>query len=314
MTRSTARALCFGEGLVVLVPTAPGPLEDSATFSRSIGGAEVNVAIALAGLGVASDVLTRVGDDGFGRHLTAELARHGVGTEAVEIDSHRPTGLYVKEIGGTTGAATDLGPGASRMHYYRAGSAMSAASRDLLATPAARRALADATLIHTTGITPGLSAGAAAAQTALAAGRQPGQLLAFDLNWRPALWRKHSSPSDVLAGFVRSADIVLLGASEASAVFGLDDPAALRREFPQPRWLVVKNDGEPVTAFDGPAHVHAPTSRVEVVEPIGAGDAFAAGLLSGIVGGRPLDDALATAHRTAARALTSSADHVGAAL
>ena len=95
-------AVTLGEGLAVLV-ARPGPLEDSATFDRTAGGAEANVATVLAQLDVDAGWVSRVGDDGFGRYLVADLARRGVDVSAVVIDPDRPTAVYVKERGSGSG-------------------------------------------------------------------------------------------------------------------------------------------------------------------------------------------------------------------
>jgi 2-dehydro-3-deoxygluconokinase len=303
---------CFGEALAVLVQEQPGPLERAETFTRSIGGAETNVAIALAALGTPSAIVTRVGADGFGRYIGATLADLGVDVSAIDVDPARETGVYLKEVGGTSGLAGDLGPNTSRMHYYRAGSASSALSPAFLDIPAVAYTLSSADVVHTTGITPALSDSAAATQTALFERKQAGQLLSFDLNWRPALWRdKPDAAHGMLGAYVDAADIALLGSDEASAVFGVGDPAELRRMFPGPRWLVVKDDSHAAIAFDGSTRVEVSPSSVDVVEAIGAGDAFAAGLLSGLAASADLGEAMRTAHLTAARALSSVHDHVG---
>jgi 2-dehydro-3-deoxygluconokinase len=173
-------------------------------------------------------------------------------------------------------------------------------------------ALADAVVVHTTGITPALSDSAAETQTALFERKRPGQLLSFDLNWRPALWRgKSNAARGMLGAYVEGADIALLGSDEATAVFGVGDPEELRRRFPGPRWLVVKDDSNAAIGFDRDLRVEVSPSSVDVVEAIGAGDAFAAGLLSGLAASADLREAMRTAHLMAARALTSMHDHVG---
>lgn len=309
-------AATFGEALVVLVQGEPGPLEHATQFTRSLGGAEANVAIGLASLGVRTTAITRVGDDGFGRYVRAELARLGVDTSAVGVDPVRTTGLYVKEVGGTSGEPTDIGPAHSRMHYYRTASAGAHLSPEVLAEPAVAAAVASVDLIHTTGITPALSDAAAAAQRALVESVRGQALVSFDLNWRPRLWTgREDAGRRELTAFFRSADIALTGLDEAAEVFGLATPEEIRRAFPEPRILVVKNDGGTVVAFDGEERVEAPPHDiVDVVESIGAGDAFASGLLAGIIAQRSLVDCVAQGHRTAARALASVADHVAGPL
>ncbi|GAA3767354.1 sugar kinase [Microbacterium kribbense] len=301
--RPPMRAVAFGEVLAVLAQEQPGALEDAEMFRRSLGGAEANVAIALAARGIDVAMLTRVGDDGFGRFATGLLSRLGVDVAPVQIDPARPTGLYVKEIDG----------GGSSMHYYRSGSAAAAIGPEYLDLPAVAGAVAGAGLVHTTGITPAISDTAAAAQRALVQAFAGRGLCSFDLNWRPALWRgREAAGSELLAGFMRSSDIAFAGQDEAAVVFGVHTADGLRRMFPEPRWLVVKNDGGAAAAFDGDERVDVAPGRVDVVEAIGAGDAFAAGFLAGVMYGFSLRDCVVQGHDMAALALRTAGDHIGA--
>ncbi|RBO89572.1 sugar kinase [Nocardia puris] len=309
MTRPTTnrpRAVTVGEGLAVLV-ARPGPLEDSPVFDRTAGGAEANVAAVLARLGVDAAWLSRVGDDGFGRYLTAQLGARGVDVSAVVVDPSRPTGLYVKERGAGSGSPTDLAAGTSRMLYYRNGSAASALSAADLETPGARGLLDSAALVHYTGITAALSESATALTEALTRLSRADRLISFDLNYRPALWSSRPA-ADVLARLVRGGDVVFLGADEAQEVFGVGDPDALRALFPEPRQLIVKNDGNSVTGFDGGERVEVPALRLTVTERIGAGDAFAGGYLAALLHGAPLVRRLRFGHLCAAAALTGTGD------
>ncbi|NUP51527.1 MAG: sugar kinase [Catenulispora sp.] len=304
--KSAPWAVCVGESMAALLPDGPGPLETVGAFAVSVGGAESNVACALSALGVPSAWVSRVGDDGFGRRLTGELAARGVDTSGVLVDPVLPTGLYLKETGGSAHAA-DLGTGRSRLHYYRRGSAASAMSAATPAEPEVARLLAGAGLIHLTGITPALSQTCAAMVWDLLTAPRAGRLISFDLNWRPALWRDLDTA--VLREFVNAADIAFLGADEAAAAFGVGDPQELRALFPGPATLVVKDAERVVTALtaDG-ASVSEPALAVDVVEPTGAGDAFAAGYLAGVWNGFDQRRRLRLGHLTAASALVAHGD------
>ncbi len=291
--------------MVALVPATAAPLEDSRTFHRSLAGAEWNTAIALASAGIRAAVISRVGDDGFGRFLTGELRRHDVDDRAVEVDAEAPTGLYVKELSPRPDGSVD-----GTMHYYRAGSAAARLSPDTLASPAASALLGEAALVHTSGITPALSTSARAAQDALYASTRPGRLLSFDVNWRPALWRgREDEGRAAIAEYAHRADILLCTRPDAEDVFGTSDADRLRELFPEPRYLVVTSPRGAV-AFDGAERTDSEALDVPVVESIGAGDAFAAGFLAGILTDLSLTGSLARAHRIATRALASTRDHV----
>ncbi|WP_377269765.1 sugar kinase [Peterkaempfera sp. SMS 1(5)a] len=306
--QSAPAAVCVGESMAVLVADRPGPLEQVPVFHRTVGGAESNVAAALAALGTPAAWIGAVGADGLGRHLTAEIAARGVDTSAVTVDPLRPTGLYLKEIGGSSADPNDPGPGRSRPHYYRSGSAASALGPGLLHGPAAARLLDAAPLIHLSGITAALSDSCLALVRALLGLRRPGRTVSFDLNWRPGLWRDRDPA--VLPALLNAADVVLLGADEAAAALGTGDPAALRRLLPDPRTLVVKDAEHTATAVarDGTA-VTQPALGVDVVEATGAGDAFAAGYLAGLLKELDQRSRLRLGHLCAATALTVHGDH-----
>ena len=203
------RAVCVGEAMIMLAADTGAPLEDVETFRRSVGGAECNVAGGLAALGIATSWISRLGDDGFGRHVLRDLQDRGVEVGGVEEDLERPTGLYVKH-------SMD---GRSRMHYYRSGSAASAMDPAFLERPAIQARLRSAELVHTTGITAAISTTAAAMLERLADLRDTyGFKLSVDLNWRPALWR--DKDPEPLWRLLRAADDLFY--QEGIHVVGID--------------------------------------------------------------------------------------------
>ncbi|HEU5426388.1 MAG TPA: sugar kinase [Actinocrinis sp.] len=271
---------CVGEALAVLIPD-----EDGAGYALVVGGAEANVACTLAALGVPARWVGRVGDDHFGRVVLRTLAGHGVDVSAVEVDPRRQTGLYVKEI--VTSQADAAGnPSATRMRYYRAGSAACDMSPALADTAAIR----DTPLLHLSGITAALSESCAALTDALVAPRRPGRIVAFDVNLRPALWAGRDPA--VLIDLARRADLVFVGADEAEAICGVGDPDELRRLMPEPRTLVVKQGADGAVGFEAGERVEVPALPVRIAEPTGAGDAFAAGFIAGTLRDLPLRDRL----------------------
>ncbi|MGW5015991.1 PfkB family carbohydrate kinase [Micromonospora chalcea] len=132
--------------------------------------------------------------------------------------------------------------------------------------------------------------------------------MSFDVNHRPALW-----PADragpVLRGLADRADVVLVGLDEAAGLWAADDPADVRALLPGPELVVVKDGPVGATALPraGPA-VFVPALPVDVVEPVGAGDAFAAGFLSGLLRGLDLRACLRLGHLTAAPVLVVPGD------
>jgi 2-dehydro-3-deoxygluconokinase len=290
-----SQVVCIGEAMIMFAGDAGGPLEDVETFRRSVGGAECNVAGGLAAMGVATSWISRLGDDGFGRHVLRDLQERGVEVGGVEEDPDRPTALYVKH--------------SSRMHYYRTGSAASAMDSAFLDRPAVRARLQSSELVHTTGITAGISTTAAEMLEHLAALRDTyGFKLSVDLNWRPVLWR--GKDAETLWRLLRQADVVLIGADEAQVAAGTSDPAELRELVGPRSTLVIKNDAHTALALEPDGRpTEVPALTVEVVESVGAGDAFAAGFLAGTLEGLPMAQRLRLGHLGAAAVLAVPEDH-----
>ncbi|MDX3000806.1 sugar kinase [Kribbella solani] len=287
-------ALCLGEAMIMFAG-GPGPLADVEVFRRSVGGAECNVAGGLAALGVPTGWLSRLGDDGFGQHVLRDLRARGVDVGGVELDAVRPTALYVKESH----------DGRSRMHYYRSGSAAAAMDEQFLQRPEVRDRLARARLVHTTGITAAISTTSADMLERLAS--EPREfLLSVDLNWRPALWRDKDPES--LWRLLKAADIVLIGADEAEVFAGTRNPDELYERLGT-KTLVVKDDAHTALVIEPGGRTEVPALSVEVVETVGAGDAFAAGFLAATLQGLPMVQRLRLGHLTAAAVLTAPEDH-----
>ncbi|GHJ17040.1 sugar kinase [Micromonospora sp. AKA38] len=286
---------CVGETMVVLAPDDGGPLEHADRLAVGVGGAESNVAMGLARLGHRAAWVSRVGDDPFGRRVVAEIAAAGVDVRTVTVDPAAPTGVYLK----------DPGPAGTRVHYHRAGSAASRLGASDLADPR----LAGVRLLHLSGITAALSDSCRELLAHALTGRAlPGARTTFDVNHRPALW-----PADRAAPALRDladrADVVLVGLDEAATLWGSADPAAVRDLLPGPELVVVKDGPVGATALprSGPA-VFVPTPPVDVVEPVGAGDAFAAGFLAGLLRDLDLCACLRMGHLTAAPVLATPGD------
>ncbi len=310
-TDSVGGVACVGEPLVL----AGGEVElhlagaqaelhlAGAQAQLHLAGAEANVAAGLVSWGIPASFVGRLGDDGYGDLIRSELTARGVDISAVEIDSSRPTGHYSKDT-----APDEAGEPRSVSRYHRTGSAASAMTPEFLDSAAVASAFGRASVVHCSGITPALSDSCRAMMRRLLTDR-PGisGLLSFDVNWREQLW-PDGDPAEVVA-LANLADVVLVGADEAIRVAGTDDPVALRRILPNPETLVIKDGAEQALAIDRAGDVIAvPALRVEVVEPVGAGDAFAAGFLSGVVLGDDPESCLRRGHIGAAVTLTVVAD------
>ncbi|MFE5961618.1 sugar kinase [Streptomyces rubiginosohelvolus] len=339
---TTTDVVCLGESMVTFLPSQPGRLADVPSFGRGIGGAESNVACALAAAGHRAAWVGRVGADGFGDHLVETIASYGVDTSAVRRDPVRPTGIYFR-------TATDRGTDTHEVAYYRAGSAASAMS------PAnvPYEELFAGRILHLSGITAALSGDCLALLRELTAARPGRPLVSFDVNHRPHLWRGGDADASVLLELARRADLVFVGEDEAEEAWGIVGAEAIRAAVPEPSVLVVKRGSAGATVFasglrpgprssnaggaenapgarstegggaenaagprssnaggaeDTDTVTHVPALRVDVVAAVGAGDAFAAGFLSATLRGLPVRDRARHGHLMAAAVLTVPGD------
>lgn len=290
---------CVGEPLALV---APGDLHADAP-ALSVGGAEANVAAGLAAYGTPVAYVSRVGDDAEGRTIRTYLETRGVDVRTLETGAGEFTGRYAKAEG-----TDEHGQPQTSSVYRRRGSAASSMGPHTLEHPAIADALQAAGIVHLSGITPALSESCAAMVEALVIDRRPvpGRLT-FDVNWRAQLWP--DGDSSRVARLADHADVVLVGADEAEAVLGTADPHEIRRRLPRPEVVVVKDGAVRAIALarDG-GTAEVPSLRVDVVEPVGAGDSFAAGFLVGMAAGEPPERCLRRGHIGAAATLTVRAD------
>jgi 2-dehydro-3-deoxygluconokinase len=273
----------LGETMALMRADSPGPLQHVSTLSMGMGGSETNFAIALRRLGTSVTWVGRVGVDSLGDHILRELAAEQIATAAVRDPA---------------------------VWYYRAGSAGSRLSPHDLPEDAIRRAR----LLHITGITPGLSASAAAAvDRAIDCAREAGTLVAFDLNYRAALWTPDAA-GEAFRKLAARADLVFAGDDEAALAVGrADDPKELARRLAElgPTQVIIKLGAEGAVALvDGVEYVQ-PAIRVETVDTVGAGDGFVAGYVSDLLAGAGVQQRLRTAAQVGAFACLVPGDWEG---
>lgn len=301
MSGATPQVVTVGETMASL--RADGPIRLGGTMRLSVAGAETNVAIGLARLGHSVGWVGRVGDDEFGALVLRTLRAEQVDVGFARIDRDgRPTGLLASESG-----ARDL----VKVSYYRAGSAGSAlTAQDVL--PALNPGIR---LLHLTGITPALSDGAADAVLAAAIrARELGITVCLDVNYRARLWSTAEARAR-LRPLARRADVLVASADELHLV--ADTPtlgesetvAELLTQGPREVVLTRGGDGATVTTADG--SISRPARPVPVVDVVGAGDAFVAGYLSGLLDGLTPRERLDRATTTGAFSVATPGDWEG---
>ncbi|HSW10272.1 MAG TPA: sugar kinase [Bacillota bacterium] len=298
--------LTLGEPMVLFSAGTAGPLRHVSHFAKYTAGAELNFSIALTRLGIPTGFVTKLGEDEFGEFILACMRAEGLDTSLVSRSALQPTGVYFKEY---------RGPGDPKVHYYRRGSAASALSSEDLR----RDWLAGVKIVHITGITPALSSSCqTACEALLDMAEDAGAAISFDPNYRPLL-HDRMDVRRFMADYLRRADILFMNEREAELLFGSTDFAAVRRQAHEmgPRTVVLKlgRRGAAVsTVSDGTSRdaVQVPALEIErFVDPVGAGDGFAAGFLFGLMSGWPPEKCLAAGNYVGAMATTVAGDYEG---
>lgn len=312
---SDGRVACFGELLLRL--SAPGHelLLQTPRLDVHVGGAEANVAVGLARLGRPAAMISAVPDNALGQAALGELRRHGVDVSAVRTLRGR-MGLYFLSAGAVTRPSEVL--------YDRAGSAFAQAPPDLVDWDAA---LSGASWLHLSGVTPALGAHAAeAAIRAAEAAVRLGVPVSFDGNYRAKLWAAWEGDGPgILRRLLAAADLAFADERDIALVLGErfdggDAPTRLERAaaaafaaFPRLRRIActirvqhaVGHHELSATLATRAGLCGAGTIALSgIVDRIGGGDAFAAGLLFGLTGG--LDDQASLDFALAAAALKHS--------
>jgi 2-dehydro-3-deoxygluconokinase len=296
--------MTLGECLVALVAGAAGPLAETTVFERHVAGAEANAAVGLARLGHSVAYIGRVGSDGFGAAIVRKLRGEGVDVEHLVVDDTAPTGLMIRERRAL---------GAAHVLYYRSGSAGSRLGPAEVDAAAAQ--FKGARWLHVTGITPALSPTArAAVERAIALARDARLTISLDLNLRRKLWSE-AEAALVFRELAAKADVVMGDEDEARLVTGTKDSGEVLAEALLARGAstaIVKLGRQGAVAATVGEAIRVPALDIPaVVDPVGAGDAFAAGYIAATLEGKPLDEALRAANACGAAAVTVVGDMAG---
>ena len=302
-----ARVVSFGEVMLRLSPPGAERFFQSPILSATFGGGEANVAVSLAHFAVDSAYVTRLPKNPVGDAALRTLRAEGVDVRHVLRGGDR-LGIYFAETGASQRASTVV--------YDRAGSAMAAVEPGMIDW---RAVMAGANWFHVTGITPALGPRVAAATTeALEAARAAGATVSLDLNFRKKLWSETQAQA-TMRPMMSLVDVVIANEEDiqsvlgfpvpgADAVAGRVEPAAyeaVARRVSQelgPRQVAItlreshsaSDNGWSAVLWDQPSATFTQSQRYEVrvVDRIGGGDSFAAGLIYALVSGRSADAAL----------------------
>jgi len=301
------KVVTFGEIMLRLSPPGFERLLQSPLLVATFGGGEANVAVSLAQFGLDSVYVTALPKNGIGDAAIRALRAEGVRTDRIVRSGNR-VGVYFTEIGASQRASTVL--------YDRARSAISEMAADAVDW---KDLFDGADWFHVTGITPALGPSCAeATRRAIAAAHKAGARVSVDLNFRKKLWTEAQAQA-VMGPMMRGVDVVIANEEDLQSVLGVHVPdtdvtsGQLNLDgFRQAAERVTRDFGPPIVAitlresvsasdngwsaaiWDAKAGTMQRSQRYDVrlVDRIGGGDSFAAGLIYGLITGRSNEDAL----------------------
>ncbi len=277
--------ITFGEAMIRLSPPNFHRLEQARSLDLKVGGAELNTAVGLARLGRSAAWVSRLTRNPLGRLIANHAREAGVGTEHIVWTEQDRVGLYFLEFGAAPRAANVL--------YDRKGSAIASIKPGMVHWD---KVLAGAKAFHVTGITPALSPAAAEATgEALQAARKAGLQISIDLNYRAKLWSQ-AEAHRWMTEFLQLCDVLITTEEDTEKVLQItgkdyeEVAAKLAGAFPlkvaaitlRQNPLVWKNTWTAIAFSEGKLY-RTRSYEVEIVDRLGAGDSFAAGLLHGLL-------------------------------
>ena len=279
----------LGETCVALVAKSRGPLRYATEFERRPGGAESTVAAGVARLGHGAGWMSRLGRDEFGAYVLGLMRSEGVDTAAVRVDPHARTGVFFRD---------NRADGRSSVIYYRKHSAFAGFGPDDLDEDY----IASARILHLTGITPGLSPSCRAAvlRSVEIAGAN-GVAIVFDPNYRAAVWPPEEA-RPCIEDLMKRADHVLAGREDLVKLTGLAEERAqlgyLHGLGLPSVVLKLGAGGAVLSCADGAERVEGYGAE-SAFDRFGAGDAFAAGYICGLLDGRSRRESVALGNAVA---------------
>ncbi|SHJ55033.1 5-dehydro-2-deoxygluconokinase [Anaerobranca californiensis DSM 14826] len=292
----------LGETMVMMNPDESGSLKYIFNFKKQLGGAESNVAIGLSRLGFKTGWISLLGADPHGEYIKAFIQGEGVDTSQVKFTTAAPTGLFFKE-------RREIGE--TKVYYYRKNSAFSTIKPEDLN----EEYIAQSKYLHLTGITPALSD--SCYQTVLRAieiAKKYNVKISFDPNLRLKLWKNKNHMKEVILNLIKEADIVLPGLSEGQIIFDTNNPEEIAKKilgFGE-KIIAIKLGPEGSLIADSNSMKYVKGFKIErEVDPVGAGDGFAAGFLAGLLKGYDLSQSALIGNAVGAFAVTVKGDVEG---
>lgn len=293
--------ITIGDAMVAMCPKEKGPILFCNTFERKIGGAELNVAIGCARLGLKSGWISRLGQDDFGKHILKTVRGEGIDTSQIELVEGYQTSVYFREV---------MANGDSRSFYYREKSPTSTMTAESLDENYFR----NSKVLHITGVFPSINDNnKEILLKAVELAKKNNLLISFDPNIRLKMWTK-SQAREFINKFLSEVDILLVGDEEISILIDEEDTNEAIKKFHDMGIdkVVVKRGAKGAIGSDGSNIYDVSAIKPKaLIDTVGAGDGFAAGFLSAYLKGDSFEESIEFANAVGSLVVGIEGDNEG---
>lgn len=293
--------ITIGDGMVAMCPEKKGPIIFTNTFEKKVGGAELNVAIGCARLGLKSGWISSLGNDDFGKFILRSVRADNVDTSEVKLVDGHPTSVYFREV---------LSDGSSRSFYYRENSPTSTMKPEDLNEEYFKKSK----VLHITGVFPSiLKNNQNIILEAIRLAKKNGLLISFDPNIRLKMWTKEEA-KEFINSILPDVDILLVGDEEVELLLNTTDlEEAIKRFYSYGiSKVVIKRGAKGAMGYEGKEifYVDGIPSKA-LVDTVGAGDGFAAGFLTSTIKGESFEDSIRFANAVGSLVVGVEGDNEG---
>lgn len=296
------KVLLIGEPMELLQAQDEGALSEAVSFTAGVTGAELNVAVGITRLGLTAVYMTKLGNDPRADRIRTFMKKNGISDEYTLTDNNHQTGCMVK---------SKAAPGEHEIHYYR----QKTAASFICADDVDKLDLSDVRAVYFTGAFAAISDNTSSAVRRLIdRAREDHITVVFDPHLRGTLWTKDENTLSLLNELAAQSDVFVPNLNEAEKLSGLTEPEKIAEYYLEKgaKKVVITLGKQGAYYKSRMESGIAPTFQAgEVVSTLGAGDGFAAGLLSGICEDIPLGEAVVRANAVGAMQLRSHGDNEG---
>nr|WP_106780705.1 sugar kinase [Lysinibacillus timonensis] len=293
--------ITIGDGMITFDPSYKGPLRYVSEFKRKIGGAELNVIIGCARLGLKAGWISRLGKDEFGRHILNTVRGEGIDVSEVKLIDNYPTSLNFKEVHAS---------GDSKTFYYRHKSPTETLNVDNLPIDYIKKAK----ILHVTGVFPAIQKqNREVILEAIKIAKQNGVKVSLDPNIRLKLWSKELARETLLT-YMPYVDYLLTGREELEILFNTSSEEEMIESLQNydVQHVIVKEGASGAAYLENSKLIQIPGFKVKrVVDTVGAGDGFDAAFLYGITQNWPVEKSVQLANAVGAMVVQVEGDNEG---